>query len=87
SALSVYDLENNDIKIFPNPVSDTLNIDLPNNLRGSRATIYSISGQEMASFKQKETNLILDMSGYKSGIYFIRFQKDGEASTFKILKK
>ncbi len=87
SALSVSDLDSNDIKIFPNPVSDTLKINLPAKLNGTRATIYSISGQEMASFIQKETNFILDVSDYKTGIYFIRFHKDGEASTFKILKK
>ncbi len=87
SALSVSDLNKNDIKIFPNPVADTLNIDLPTDLKGSKATIYSISGQEVTSFIQNETNLILDVSGYQTGIYFIRLQKDGKVATFKIFKK
>ena len=87
SALSVSDLNKNDIKIFPNPVADTLNIDLPSELKGSKATIYSISGQKVTSFIQKETSFILDVSNYKAGIYFIRFDKEGKVTTFKILKK
>ncbi len=87
SALSVSDLNKNDIKIFPNPVVDTLNIDLPTDLKGSKATIYSISGKEVTSFAQKETSFILDVSNFQTGIYFIRFQKDGKVTTFKILKR
>jgi hypothetical protein len=64
-----------------------LNIDLPIDLKGSRATIYSISGLEVISFVQKDTSFILDASGYKTGLYFIRFEKDGIVTTFKILKK
>ena len=87
SALSISDLNKKDIKIFPNPVSDTLNIDLTSDLVGSKATIYSINGQEVTFFMQKETSLILDVSNYQAGIYFIRFRKQGKETTFKILKK
>jgi hypothetical protein len=64
-----------------------LNIDLPTDLKGSKATIYSISGKEVTSFAQKETSFILDVSNFQTGIYFIRFQKDGKVTTFKILKR
>jgi beta-glucanase (GH16 family) len=87
SALSISDLNKNDIKLFPNPVADTLNIDLPIDLKGSKAMIYTIGGQEVTSFIQKETSFNLDVSTYTTGIYFIRFQKDGKVTTFKILKK
>ncbi len=87
SALSISDFNKNNIKIFPNPVADTLKVELPIDLKSSRATIYTISGQEVTSFIQNESDLNLDMSGYKTGIYFIRFQKKGKTTTFKILKK
>ena len=86
SVLSVSDLVYNEAKIFPNPVSDSLNIELPDKSKNSKVTIYSLNGRKIDSFTQKESIFNLDVSQFKAGIYFIRFVKQGKSTTYKILK-
>jgi beta-glucanase (GH16 family) len=51
TTLSVADLDKNEAALFfPNPVEDKLTIQLPTNLFGAKATIYSVLGQELNSF-------------------------------------
>jgi hypothetical protein len=72
------------ISMYPNPVSDILNVNME-----SRASIQvlDITGKTLifkASANQKEK---IDMSSLKSGIYFIKVKTDDAQFVQKIIKK
>ncbi len=74
------------VKLFPNPVKDTMNIHVPLNLVGYQATIYSILGNRIDSFVPTQTNFNIDLSNYEKGIYFIRFEANNYLTTIKMIK-
>ena len=79
---------NNDLAIFPNPVKDKLNLIITENQIGKRASIYSISGQELNSFILNNKKTILDVSAYKKGIYLVKMEtRSGIIKTYKFLKE
>ncbi len=88
SELSVSEVDNSEkVLLFPNPVADTLNIKVSSNLIGANATLYSLLGQELMSFKQNESQSSIDLSQYKSGIYIIKFESNNTSESYKIYKK
>ena len=88
TSLSVSDLDNNEVALFfPNPVEDKLTIQLPTNLFGAKATIYSVLGQELNSFVQTESRMVVDISHYEQGIYLVRLEAKNSITSYKIIKK
>jgi predicted extracellular nuclease len=80
--------ENSNIEIYPNPISDYLNIDFNNiNDYFGKMEIFDISGklvQEVSSYPSSFTShLIIDVRQLQHGIYFIKI---GEYTT-KFVKK
>lgn len=79
-------LENYDIKIYPNPVNDILNITFGDE-KAQHMTITSIIGEIIVDkIINSETDLI-DMSGFTSGVYLVRIFKDNDVFTKKVIKK
>jgi hypothetical protein len=74
--------EEQQIKIYPNPATDYINIDAPNNYSFE---IYSIIGAKMLDTKEKQ----IDISSFKKGIYFvvIKNEKGKSVKSEKIIKK
>ena len=88
SALSISDGNNfENAKLFPNPVKDKLIIQVPSDLLGAKATIYSILGQELNSYIQKEFRTTIDLSHYEKGMYVVKFTTNNRTASYKILKK
>ena len=77
------------VSIYPNPVNDVLNIsigetaDLP-----SAYSIYNNLGQVIAQ-KSVSSNgdLSINTSGWSTGIYFIKIEKESAVKTLKFVKK
>ena len=76
-----------DFEVFPNPVTDQLNLIISDNQIGNRATIYSILGQELNSRILNNKQSIIDVSAFPQGIYFIQIVKGNEKKTYKFIKK
>lgn len=66
--------ENDKLRIYPNPVSEVLNIEFINSKELEHLVIYDIHGKVMVNEKLKLKNSItqIDISKLKSGIYFSR---------------
>ncbi|WP_298764077.1 T9SS type A sorting domain-containing protein [uncultured Polaribacter sp.] len=78
-----YSLENS-IKLFPNPVSNSLSVTINNNLNIEKVEIIEITGKLI-----KKTNLInnsISTQNLKSGIYFVKIHSDKGIITKKIIK-
>jgi len=76
------------IDIFPNPMSDVLNIKL-DNVEVSEFQIFDMMGRISYSSAVDSDHLFVDVSGFAPGMYFVRFfMKDGLVSQpFKVMKQ
>ncbi|MDO8367540.1 MAG: T9SS type A sorting domain-containing protein [Saprospiraceae bacterium] len=74
-------------KIYPNPIIDVINIELPENLSGSY-TLYSLDGKRVLSKHFLNCNkLTVDFSNFIKGIYFLIIQSEkGGLSYHRIIK-
>lgn len=76
------DLElSEDILVFPNPSSGTINLESPENL--SEIIIFDVSGKEALKIN-KVTNEI-DVSGLSPGIYFVHLKQKDKSTIVKIV--
>ncbi len=76
------DVDKNEIKIYPNPVSNVLYINIPVNYS---VELYSILGEKLMSTKESPVNV----SRFKSGVYFILVKTDtgDNLKSIKFLKQ
>ena len=77
-----------DFSTFPNPVRNTLNINLPGivNPKGI-ISILSVNGKLLQT-KQVTSNAVsLDVSALSRGVYFCRYSNGKELKTVKIIKE
>ncbi len=62
----------NSINIYPNPVNDFFFISVNSEFQLDEIRIFDITGKEV--FSKRTNNLHVDVSGLKSGVYFIRIK-------------
>jgi hypothetical protein len=74
-----------EIDIYPNSVTDTLNVTLPKTQ--SIVRLLSINGDQLLVLKTEKPEIKIDMTKYESGIYILKIETDGETITKKIIKK
>jgi uncharacterized repeat protein (TIGR03803 family) len=74
--------QQNEFKIYPNPTSGVFNIEIDENLMGSKATIYNLLGQKVKDFDLKATTTNQTLN---KGIYLLEIEKDGSKTTKKLM--
>lgn len=80
--LNVNDLNSNEFSIHPNPVRETLNINIDQNI--SNIEIYSMTGQKIKPFKQISN---INVSDLNKGTYLLKITtENGEVFTKKFIK-
>lgn len=78
----------NDVKAFPIPITNLVNISLPNR-QIDKYEIISLSGQVLMSepIANQSKQLVIDMAGFKSGVYMIRLiSYTGSIFRVKVIK-
>jgi len=82
------ELTNYDFKIYPNPATDILNIELEGDASGKLILlIIDAFGREMKSFPMDQNNKI-DLNGLNPGIYILKIKKEKQIIyTSKIIKE
>jgi len=76
-----------DLKIFPNPVLNNLSI-ISNKNTIDKLSIFSINGALIKTQSNLERNdLKIDVSKYKSGVYFTKIESEGKSIIKKFIKK
>ena len=76
------DLNSEDISIYPNPANTIVNFNLPLNV--DQVLVTNAIGQTVKTFNMPDTNLELNVTTFKTGIYFVQVKK-GEAIITKKL--
>jgi len=82
--LSVDDFNFNDVKLFPNPAKDKLEV--TSNQIIDKLTIVDINGRELNSIKITTTDYSLDVSDLSNGVYFLEIQSGDSKMTKKFIK-
>lgn len=70
--------------IYPNPATDNLAIVAPIN---SAITIMDISGRLVNTIVAQSESTSINVSSYKSGLYFVNFEYQGNFMTHKLIVK
>jgi len=60
-----------DVSLYPNPVTDHLNVDISTDRQGLHLSLYSIDGRELLSTPMDDGSQQLDLSGYSPGLYLL----------------
>lgn len=74
-----------EIRIFPNPTSDNINIQLGDNFQNYEILIYNSLGQKIHSQTENRNSLEIEMSEFGAGIYFLKIQTENKIYTQKIV--
>jgi len=70
------------ISVYPNPSSGIFNIEINENLIGSKAIIYNLLGQKIKDFKLNSTTTNQNLN---KGIYLLEIEKEGIKTVKKLI--
>jgi hypothetical protein len=84
-SLSTDKFEASKVKMYPNPVKNTLTIEANGSI--DRVSVYNILGQEMISASPKTNSATLQTSSLQKGAYIVKTEIDGKISTSKLIKE
>ncbi len=84
SVLSNEDFVLNEVKLYPNPVNDVLNITFDNEIKS--VSMYNLLGQEVMTKSVNSNDTSLNISDLKSGTYLVKVTSNNEVKTAKIIK-
>jgi hypothetical protein len=73
------------VKFYPNPVQDVLNLEADANVKN--ITVYDISGKLMMSKKLNSAKNQVNVSALLPGVYVVNAELENGVKTFKIIKK
>jgi hypothetical protein len=77
--------ETSNVRMYPNPAKNTLNIDANNTIE--KVEVYSILGQEVLSKKPNSNSTTLQTSGLQRGTYIVKSTIGGKTATSKFIKE
>jgi hypothetical protein len=83
--LSTAKFETSSVKMYPNPVKNTLTIDANSTIQ--RVSVYNILGQEVMMVSPKSNSATLQTGSLQKGAYMVQTEIDGNVSTSKIIKE
>ena len=84
TVLGTSENEINKVSFYPNPVKDILYLE---NIPASKATIYSLLGQQLEVKDIQTSSSSIDMSKYAKGIYLITLENENQTKTIKVIKE
>jgi len=87
SVIEPIEEEATNIKIYPNPTSGKLTIDIPRINTEISLSVININGQVLIRHKQTSNKVQLDISELTKGIYFVKIESEQISEVRKILKK
>ncbi|MES2620689.1 MAG: T9SS type A sorting domain-containing protein [Bacteroidota bacterium] len=76
-----------DIRIYPNPASNSVTISVDESMLGATATITDITGRSMAAVQLSTVNLQLSTESLAGGVYFVTVSNEKGSVTKKLVKE
>ena len=85
-ALSLNEYDLTTVQLFPNPVTDRLNIRLNNSSTiNFKVELYNLLGKKVLSEDKDGINSVIDLSNYASGIYLLKCTLADKVITKKVI--
>lgn len=84
--LSIRDADFKEFKVFPNPVSNQLNIEIPPSKEENILRVYDVLGKVILEQVYSNTHHKLDVSTLTSGIYVLTIISKSTSFNFKFIK-
>jgi len=77
-------VNNNSLKVYPNPANNFITIDLHSNTNENTICIYNSLGQEISKQISQNAYEMIDISGYSAGVYLIKVNENSYSKFQKI---
>lgn len=84
--LSVDDITADDLKVYPNPADDIINLQTSISLENAIYSVFTVDGKRVLNARLNETNRI-DVSNLATGNYFLRILQGNKTFVQQFLKK
>ena len=77
------------VKLFPNPATDVLNVQLPSSyVNSSVITVFGADGKLISSRKPAANMVVMNVSSLASGTYILQITKtNGDKETYRFIKQ
>ena len=85
ATLGVSKFDASNIKMYPNPVRNTLTIEANSAIQ--KVSVYNVLGQEVMAKSPKSNAATLQTGSLQKGVYMVKTEIDGNVSTSKIIKE
>lgn len=86
-ALSIEDQSIETVKVYPNPVTNSLTIDYSNLNINADITLYNQLGQQVLKAQVNSTTNTIDVSRLAPGLYHLQVSQNNSKTRFKIIKQ
>jgi hypothetical protein len=73
------------IKIYPNPVKNSVQLDIPENISSYEISVVDVYGNVLLK-KKRTSGSSINVENYPEGIYYLRIYINGQLITHKIIK-
>ena len=84
----INDLQANKIKVFPNPTSNTLNIELPSDMKTTvNIELYTLDSKMVLHQQATNTVNTIDMSNFPQGIYMLKVITNDGTQVMRVVKE
>jgi len=87
NALGISEARRLDFKMFPNPSSDIVNIQLPTGTSEAEVGIFDYTGRMVSSKKVTLTDQQVDVNNLAAGMYMIRVTSDDKIGAQRFIKQ
>jgi hypothetical protein len=79
---------NQEIKVYPNPVSETLFIDVPEGLRVTGYALRDLNGKTVSGYVLRDAGLIsIPVGDLPKGVYFLEIDLGGSTVVKKVVRR
>jgi hypothetical protein len=85
TVLGTSKFETSKVKMYPNPVKNTLTIEANSEIQ--RVSVFNILGQEVMKASPKSNTATLQTNELQKGVYMVTTEIDGKVSTSKVVKE
>jgi hypothetical protein len=75
------------LKVYPNPFSDKVEIEIPENLKGCEILLSNTSGKEILRQHLLENKTEIDLARFPAGIYFVKLFDNKIFKVQKVIKR
>lgn len=86
NALSLNSNEMASVVLYPNPVNDKLQVNLPKNTSSAKLFLHNNLGQQVNSYVVDATNATIYLESLASGLYFYQIEFANNSAKGKLLK-